>query len=476
MRHAKKLWYPKKKFQVSFQGLNLKNVERIGKSDPFLEFSRSDAKGRSWIKIFRSPHKINTLNPVWDLMSVSYDQLCGGDDDKPILITALDHEKNGKHVLMGSFRTTVNELIESVDTNNGKSNSFTLNHKGKDVGKIFVNTASIIEEKIDAAGKPSEGLPPSNDDFIPEEELPRMSFIDYISGGCEMHMCIAIDFSETNGDPKMKGTLHYQSGNNLVLNNYEHAIQSVVEVISKYDTDNRYPVWGFGARFAGKMQNCFQLGDDEVDGVEGVLKHYRQVFKWGIKMSHPAVLTEAIENASAYATNSLESAQEEGGQRYTILLILTDGQMNHIEETKIALINASESPISIVILGIGVNDFTNCEDLDDFAKRDSSVRDICQFVKYREHKYDTDALTRAIFNEIPEQLVDYFYSNKIMPLPSLDDDEPHFDVDDFKPSEGGNKLQFLRGEAAVSQRNLSLNSQSSSMIGTLIRLACGDWS
>lgn len=306
---AKVVVEPKKIFEVTFQGLNLKNVERMGKSDPFLEISRSDAKGRSWIKIFRSPHKDNTLNPVWDPMSIGYDKLCSGDDDKAILIAAFDHEKNGKHVSMGSFETTVSALIESVAKKSDGNNSFTLNKKGKDFGNIFVSSASIVEEKTDAAAASkgsaaSDGLPPSTDDFVPEEELPRKDFIDYISGGCEMNMCIAIDFSESNGNPQQKGTYHYQSDKD---NNYEHAIKSVVNLISKYDSDQMYPVWGFGARFAGKMQNCFQLGDDEVHGVEGVLESYHEVFKWGIKMSKPAVLTEALENAAVYATNALVS-------------------------------------------------------------------------------------------------------------------------------------------------------------------------
>jgi len=176
-----------------------------------------------------------------------------------------------------------------------------------------------------------------------------------------------------------------------------------------------------------------------------------------------------------------EAAQDDGRQSYSVLFILTDGQMNSIEATKIAMINASETPLSIVILGIGDNDFTNCEELDDFSISDSSVRDICHFVSYRKHKYDTDGLTRSIFSEIPEQLVDYFYSNKIMPLPFSGEDELPFDADDFKPSKGGSagkfKLEFSRGgEVSELQPNFSsVSTPSLNIIDNLIRVACGDW-
>ena len=131
-----------------------------------------------------------------------------------------------------------------------------------------------------------------------------MSFIDYITGGCKLQVCVGIDYSETNGDPRDMRSLHYQSGNDDVLNAYEYAIKAVVEVVSKYDDEKMYPVWGFGARFAGKLQNCFQVGESEVRGVEGVLNSYREVCKWGIEMSSPAVITEVVKMAATYAANT----------------------------------------------------------------------------------------------------------------------------------------------------------------------------
>ena len=43
-------------------------------------------------------------------MSISYAKLCSYDGDKPISITVY-HNEMGKQVFMGSFHSTVNELI-----------------------------------------------------------------------------------------------------------------------------------------------------------------------------------------------------------------------------------------------------------------------------------------------------------------------------------------------------------------------------
>lgn len=52
----------------------------------------------------------------------------------------------------------------------------------------------------------------------------------------ELELCIAVDFTGSNGDPRRPGTLHYihPDGN---LNDYEKAITAVGSIIAKYDHD-----------------------------------------------------------------------------------------------------------------------------------------------------------------------------------------------------------------------------------------------
>jgi Copine len=52
----------------------------------------------------------------------------------------------------------------------------------------------------------------------------------------ELELCIAIDFTGSNGDPRRPGTLHYIHPDGS-LNDYEKAITAVGSIIAKYDND-----------------------------------------------------------------------------------------------------------------------------------------------------------------------------------------------------------------------------------------------
>ena len=76
---------------------------------------------------------------------------------------------------------------------------------------------------------------------------------------------------------------------------------------------------------------------------------------------------------------------------YNILLILTDGEIHDFVLTKDLIVQASNLPISIIIVGVGEEKFKQMKmlDSDDELLRDSqgnrASRDVVQFVKYRKY-------------------------------------------------------------------------------------------
>lgn len=94
---------------------------------------------------------------------------------------------------------------------------------------------------------------------------------------------------------------------------------------------------------------------------------------------------------------------------------MTDGAVTDVEATKQTLAAISDAPLSIVIVGIGNADFSAMKFLDDFETRSGVNRDIVQFVQFSAHEFDKTSLTRATLEEIPDQLVQFFYSRGIMP-------------------------------------------------------------
>lgn len=118
-----------------------------------------------------------------------------------------------------------------------------------------------------------------------------------------------------------------------------------------------------------------------------------------------------------------DAAKQRGAQAYTILLILTDGSVSDVQDTAATIDRVSDAPMSIVIVGLGNADFSGMRFLDDAQK--PGMRDIAQFVEFNKHSHDSVDLTAETLKEIPDQLVGFFTSRGIKPLPGVqrgDDD------------------------------------------------------
>ena len=57
----------------------------------------------------------------------------------------------------------------------------------------------------------------------------RHTFLEYVFGGCEIGLNIAIDFTGSNGDPKKRSSLHYIG--DMQRNEYLNAIKSVGNIL-----------------------------------------------------------------------------------------------------------------------------------------------------------------------------------------------------------------------------------------------------
>lgn len=322
--------------------------------------------------------------------------------ESPIEIKVFDHEKDGKHDIIGRCETTVNDLINAARTNSGLQ---LRSKKGKDSGTFVVEKAEImgLPQLTQGIQNMSISAPPAN----------RATFLDYISGGCQLNVVVAIDFTGSNGDPRVPGALHHIDAHSR--NHYEQAMAAIVSVLLKYDSDKKVPVLGFGAKFGGVVRHCFQCGPTaEVVGLNGVMQAYNSVFSSGLIMSKPTVFTEVMETAAARSTSSQQAAAAKGQQSYTVLLILTDGAVSDPNATAACLNKISDAPLSVVIVGVGNADFSAMQFLDDFNSGPGK-RDIVQFVPFNRHAHSSQSLTNATLDEIPRQLEGYFKSKGIAP-------------------------------------------------------------
>jgi hypothetical protein len=236
------------------------------------------------------------------------------------------------------------------------------------------------------------------------------TFLDYIKGGLQLNLSIGIDFTGSNGHPKDEFSLH-RTGLNQA-NDYEKAIRSCGDILAYYDFDQLFPVYGYGAIIPGShiVSHCFPINfsaDPNINYIDNVLLTYRENLM-KMNFSGPTFFAPLINTVIQGIKNNNSK------NSYQILLILTDGMINDMNETTDALVEGSFLPLSVIIVGIGQGDFSNMELLDadinplcDSRGR-KACRDLVQFVPFYKFQSDGKRLSEEVLAEVPRQVVEYF--------------------------------------------------------------------
>lgn len=95
----------------------------------------------------------------------------------------------------------------------------------------------------------------------------------------------------------------------------------------------------------------------QADGVGGILAAYSAALH-SVALAGPTLFTPVIHTACEYATRALPAADS---QAYYVLLIITDGVINDMDNTIGAIVHAAQLPLSILIVGVGAADFSAME-------------------------------------------------------------------------------------------------------------------
>ena len=249
----------------------------------------------------------------------------------------------------------------------------------------------------------------------------KMTFIDYLSKGMQINLDIAIDYTASNNENQI--SLH--NLDSRYPNDYEKAIESCGSIIAFYDYDQLFPVYGFGGipstnnNFNKQVSHCFNINfksDPNIKGLNNIIKTYRESLK-KITLAAPTFFAPVIDKVISEIKYDLQNRKEEN--HYYILLILTDGNINDMNQTRDKIVEASYLPLSIIIVGIGNADFELMDILDGDkypltnSRGELRKRDIVQFVKFEDFKknnavdYGTD-LTEEVLKEIPTQVEEYY--------------------------------------------------------------------
>ncbi|XP_070809328.1 copine-2 isoform X2 [Pituophis catenifer annectens] len=385
---------------LSMAGRKLDKKDLFGKSDPFLEFYKQGDDGK-WMLVHRTEVIKYTLDPVWKPFTVPLISLCDGETEKQIKIVCYDYDNDGGHDFIGEFQTSVDTMckdgcVVEFECINPKKQKKKRSYKNS--GIIIVKSCKITRD---------------------------YSFLDYILGGCQLMFTVGIDFTASNGNPRDPTSLHYI--NPMGTNEYLSAIWAVGQIIQDYDTDKMFPALGFGAQLPPdwKVSHEFAINFNPTNpfclGVEGIVQAYSSCLPH-IRFYGPTNFSPIINHVARFAA---QATQQESASQYFILLIITDGVISDMDETRHAVVQASRLPMSIIIIGVGNADFAAMEFLDADNRMlrsytgEEAVRDIVQFVPFREFRNaPKETLAKAVLAELPQQVVQYFKHQNLAPLNS----------------------------------------------------------
>jgi len=386
---------------LEFSAKKLDNKDFFGKSDPYLEISRANENNQFSV-VHRTEVIQNDLNPAWKPFVKEARALCNGDYNRTLRVDVYDMDNDGSHDLIGSFQTNLQRLAKGP----GPENLYeVINEKKRQKkGSKYTNSGTVQLNSIKIESNPT--------------------FLDFIQGGLQVNFTVAIDFTGSNGNPKSPQSLHYQDPSGRP-NQYVTAINSVGGIVQDYDSDKMFPALGFGARVppSGQVSHEFFLTLDPTRpfcaGVEGIVSAYYNSLNT-VQLYGPTNFAPVINHVANFA-----AAHQSEATNYFVLLILTDGIITDFDDTKRALVGASSLPMSVIIVGIGDEDFAAMDILDGDQNRlqyqgQVAKRDIVQFVEMRkfvsrEGGWNKELLAKAVLAEIPGQLTGWMKMKGFVP-------------------------------------------------------------
>jgi hypothetical protein len=365
-------------------GRDLKNVDEnkdMGdKSDPFLVFLRH-VNPETYVPVHCTDAIMDNLNPKWEKVILSIDDLCNHDSNQPIKIECWDWQEDLCYQFIGDTDTTLNELLTKP--------TLTLHSRNP--------RAKTGEIRVRAAKK-----------------LIKPSPTDYLSSDDKFAFVLGIDFSVYNDYPHNIKNLH--NIDRKGSSSYLQAIQEISKIIWGQDTDGKIPCFGFGGRpsfpdfTTDTVSSLIPISGNKhkmsILSPEHLLEAYKGARKYIDPMEKASIL-EIMKLVRDWALRDMKS------NIYYVLVILTAGHVDDLQATIDLLVDLAQLPVSIVLVGVGDYNFNTLEKLDGdkkwlrSSKKKLIKRDIINFVDFETCASDPDKLMKKILEEFPGQFMSF---------------------------------------------------------------------
>lgn len=282
--------------RLEFTGQKIIKKDLFGKSDPYFVLYRLPDN----VEIYRSEYVSGTSNPVWKPALIPMGQLVDINNytmDDIVCIQCFDQDLFSKGDFIGTATVSLQHLISGVE--------FELIDPKKAKNRTYINSGEL---------KPVASI------------LKRKRFYELINDGLKISFGIAVDFSLSNMHPSNPESKHFLR-EHMVFNDYQNTIELLSRIFPCYGHQN-FLYWGFGASVGQTVLPMFNVSMSSKSHLNGMeaLKAYKNCVLCMTPIE-PTCLAPVINN---YCDNI-------DPESYNVLIIITDGEISDIEETKVPL-------------------------------------------------------------------------------------------------------------------------------------------
>lgn len=212
-------------------------------------------------------------------------------------------------------------------------------------------------------------------------------------------LIVGVDFTASNewqGRKTFGGQCLHRVSPGWNMNPYQKVISILGQTLEPFDRDRLIPAFGFGdSKTIDQDVFCFNQSGNPCHGFQEVLERYNELAR-SVTLSGPTTFAPVIEKAVEIV---------KARNTYHILIIIADGQVNEEPGTIQAIVNASEFPLSIIVVGVGDGPWDVMEEFDDCLPRRRF--DNFQFVDYHavtgKSKHADAMFALHALMEIPDQ-------------------------------------------------------------------------
>jgi hypothetical protein len=247
---------------------------------------------------------------------------------------------------------------------------------------------------VASPGRPSATFRPIQDNYKTYDELHQAL---RRSGLESSNLIVGVDFTRSNEwtGKRTFGGLCLHALSPLHLNPYQSVIQIVGRTLEVFDDDKLIPAFGFGDKNTTDRTVFPFRREGPCQGFAEVLDRYTAIVPQ-ISLLGPTSFAPLIREAIKIVKEN---------KSYHILVIIADGQVTNEAETQQTIVEASNYPLSIILVGVGDGPWEMMKEFDDGIPERRF--DNFQFVDFHQvmTRFDASelAFACAAMQEIPEQ-------------------------------------------------------------------------